>query len=218
MFNNLDYVILIVLFLSGLLALIRGFVRELFSLMAWVGAYYLGAKFYHPALPLAHSYIKNDRVAEWGAMAIVFVVSLILLSIVGHVLCGFVKGRALTIIDRSLGVLYGLARGFLVVSLVYLGARMILWPDIDDKGLHLVDKDRNEPPALLVEAKTRPLLAYGADMLENFVPKEMLDKGLQNVEAQKRELQKEIRDQRSESLEEDSTGPIDVDKLFNPEK
>jgi uncharacterized membrane protein required for colicin V production len=131
-FNNLDYIVIGTVLLSGLLALMRGFMRELFSLIAWVGAYFAADKLYPLAVPLTRHYIKNDKAVEWAAMAGVFVITLIVLMIVGHFVCALIKGRALTTVDRSLGFLYGLARGVLVVSLVYLGVVMILWPDIDN--------------------------------------------------------------------------------------
>lgn len=223
-FNNFDYIVLSIIVVSGLLALLRGFVRELFSLVAWVGAYFIGTKFYGPAVPLVQDYIKSDRVAEWAAIAIVFTVVLILLSIAGYFVSGFIKGKALTIIDRSLGFLYGLLRGALIVSLVYLGAVMILWPDMDEavsKTRTEENEKRNEPPDFLLKARTRPLLSYGARTLMLLVPKEMIDKELKNVEAQKLELQEAVRQRAldaAEAAEEEIKGPIDIDKLFNTEK
>jgi membrane protein required for colicin V production len=220
-FNNLDYIVIGVVFLSAFLAMMRGFVRELFSLVAWVGAYFIGTKFYEPVIPWVHHFIKNDRVAEVAAMAFVFVVTLIVLSILGHLICGFIRGRALTAIDRSLGFLYGLLRGALVVSLIYLGAVMILWPDIDAPASEQQkDNDRNRPPDFLLEAKTRPALAFGAKELMVFVPKDMIDKELKDVEAQKKEAEKAARQKALDSLsppdvqDEEKKGPIDIDKLF----
>jgi len=225
-FNNLDYIVLTVILLSALLALLRGFVRELFSLVAWVGAYFASLKLYTLAIPLSKHYIKNTQVAEWGAMAIVFVISLIILSVIGYFVCRLIKGKTLTAIDRVLGFFYGLARGVLVVSLVYLGAVMILWPDIDASSVEkAMDTDRNEPPEFLLKAKTRPLLAWGGKALMTFVPQEMLDEGIKSVESQKDELKRVIReetDNARESLDlstddDDVKGPIDIDKIFNEE-
>ncbi|MDR3424176.1 MAG: CvpA family protein [Alphaproteobacteria bacterium] len=188
-FNDLDYIVTGIVLLSGLLALMRGFVRELFSLIAWAGACFVAAKFYAPAIPWAHHYVKNDKVAEWAAMAMVFVATLVVLTIVGHFMCSHVKGRAVTFINRSFGFLYGLARGALVVCLLYLAAVMILWPDIDASSAQQ-DKDRNAPPELLLDAKTRPLLAYGADMLKAYVPSALIDKTLKNADGHKEDVEK----------------------------
>ena len=225
-FNNFDYIVVGIVLLSALLALMRGFVRELFSLIAWVGAYFVAINFFKPAIPWAHRYVKNDQMAEWTAMGIVFVITLIILMILGYFICGLVKGKTLTVIDRSLGFLYGLARGALVISLVYLGAVMIFWPDIDlppsaQKG----DKDRNKPPEFLLESKTRPVLAFGADALKVLLPKEMLnkdaaDKGTNDIKQKGLELEKTIREKvldNTSSSDDEKKGPIDIDKLFNGE-
>ncbi|MFA4994323.1 MAG: CvpA family protein [Bdellovibrionales bacterium] len=209
-FNNFDYIVIGIILLSAFLALMRGFTRELFSLIAWVGAYFIGIHFYEPAVPWVHKYIKNDQVAEWAAMAVVFGIALILLMILGLFVCGFVKGRVLTVIDRSLGFLYGLARGALVLSLVYLGAVMIFWPDIDGPVNGQEDKDKNSAPSFLLEAKTRPLLAFGAKMLEPLLPQQLLNKNSDGSE-KPRPANEES------SSSEDEKGPIDIDKLFNEE-
>ena len=182
--------------LSGLLALIRGLVREIFSLIAWGGAYFAAVKFYPLAMPTAHHYIKTDKAAEWAAMAAVFVVALIILMIVGSLACSLVRGKALTAIDRSLGFLYGLARGVVVVCVIYMAAVIVLWPDIDTakpstdtapktEAEQKQDKDHTTPPDMLLEAKTRPALAYGASVLKEIIPKEMLDKTIKDAEQQR---------------------------------
>ncbi len=223
-FNNLDYIVIGVVLLSGLLALMRGFLRELFSLVAWAGAYFAATNFFAPAVPLAHHYLKNEKAAEWGAMAIVFFVVLIVLMIIGHFVCALIKGTALTAVDRTLGFLYGLARGALVVSLIYLSAVMVFWPDIDTtEQTQPDDKDRNPPPELLVQAKTRPLMAYGAQALKILVPKEMIDKNLEDIEKKKEEIEKAAREKALDSLPDSSSSDgekgtsVDVKKLFNLE-
>ncbi len=217
-FNNLDYIVVGIVLVSGVLAMMRGFVRELFSLIAWAGAYFIAIYFYEPAIPFAQRYVKNDQVAEWAAMGIVFAVTLIALMIVGHFVCGFVKGKVLTIIDRSLGFLYGLARGALVICLVYLGATMIFWPDIDAPApAQHDDEDRDAPPEFLMTARTRPIMAFGADALKPLLPDELIDKEAAKEKADERklELEKTIREETSGY--DDGKGPIDIDKLFNGE-
>jgi membrane protein required for colicin V production len=123
--------------------------------------------------------------------------------------------------DRLLGFFYGLARGALVVCLIYLGGVMIFWPDIDSPSL-LKDHDRNAPPELLMQARTRPLMAYGANELKVFVPKEMVDKEMKDLEAQKEQMEKAAQEQSSSGAapsipapNEDKKSPVDVGKLFN---
>lgn len=199
--NNLDYTVIGVVLSSGVLALMRGFVRELFSLFAWIGAYFASVHFYQVATPWVQHYIKNEKMAEWGAMAAVFVAVLILLAVVGNIVALFIKGPALTTIDRSLGFLYGLLRGAVVVCLIYLGAVLVLWPDIDKPAAEqAMDKNRNMPPEILVEAKTRHLISMGAKRLAFLIPEDLVGKTLQEYSEQKKNAHKEIERQTQEFL------------------
>jgi len=206
-FNTFDSLVVGIVLLSAFLALMRGFVRELFSLIAWVGAYFVGINFYKPVMPWVQHYIKSEQVAEWAAMAVVFTIVLIVLLLIGLFICGFIKGRVLTTIDRSLGFLYGLARGALVISLVYLGAALIFWPDIDKEAQGQEGKE--QAPTFLLEAKTRPLMAFGAKMLEPLLPEQLLNK--KDRKSGERGAEKES------SSEGEGKGPIDINALFNKE-
>ncbi|MDE2030494.1 MAG: CvpA family protein [Alphaproteobacteria bacterium] len=204
-FNTLDYVVIGIVLLSGFLALMRGFMREIFSLIAWTGAYFAAVKLYPFAVPFVHHYIKSGKVAAWASMAGVFVGAIILLTVAGALVAYLlIRGRALTSIDRSLGFLYGLLRGALVVSLLYLGASIVLWPGIDEPqqqqpaqqqaGQPQTAKqdDHDAPPALLMNAKTRPLLAYGARKLQVLIPKDMIGKTMEEYDARKQAAEKKI--------------------------
>ena len=218
-FNTLDYIVFGVVLLSGLLALIRGFMRELFSLIAWAGAYFATVKFYHLAVPMAHHYIKSDKAAEWAAMAGVFAAALIVLMLVGFAVCSLlIRGRALTAIDRSLGFAYGLARGALVVCVLYMVASIVLWPDIDaqppakaGERTAQQDKDRTMPPELLMQARTRPALAYGSNVLKSLIPKEMLDKTLKNVDERENEAEAKAKEEADKAANQKM-----LDKLSTP--
>lgn len=197
-FNTLDFIIIGSVALSGLLALMRGFVREMFSLVAWGGAYEIAMHFYPLAKPLVGHYLKNEKAVEWAAIALVFMAGLALLIVLGNVIIYYaIRGKTITLIDQSLGFVYGLIRGIVLVALIYMVLVMILWPDIDkpasetktesvqntgDKPAEgeakAADKNPNTPPELLVKAKTRPLMASIGRTLEEFVPKEMIDKHL----------------------------------------
>ncbi len=220
--NSLDFIVIGVVLASGLLALMRGLMHEVFSLVAWIGAYFAARYFYAPAVPFVQQYLKTDKTAEWGAMALVFVVVLIVLIIVGNVICSMVKGPALTWIDRVLGLLYGFLRGALIVCLVYMSVRMVIWPDIDlPAGEEEEAGDQHSSaPDLLVNARTRPFMAKGADMLLVLVPEEMLAKTTPNVEEQKEEAAKRLEHSPLPSAgdilkDTEKNDPIDIDKLFN---
>jgi membrane protein required for colicin V production len=207
--NTLDYAVLGVILASGLFALMRGFVREMFSLGAWIGAYFCAVKYYPLAEPTVAHYVKNEKAVGIISAVAVFCVALIVLAIIGNLIAGLlIRGRGLTAVDRSLGFLFGIVRGVLVVSIAYLASVAMLWPDIN-KPPDEQAKDRNIPPALLMEAKTRPAMDYGAGRLKEFVPQKEIEKLTPNYFEEKTSVQHTIQEQTLENL---STPSIAVTK------
>lgn len=197
--NTLDYIVIFTVLLSGLLALMRGLVREVLALLTWVGAYFVSAKYYYLAEPLVRSHLGdkgNGGVASGIAGVLVFVIAFIVLSLLSFLVASLIRGKALTAIDRSLGFVFGLLRGALVVSIVYLAAISIMYQDLDKPeakpnaalldrpttgsapiSAEIEKKDKKtDAPDFLVNARTRPALAYGATVLKSFLPKDQIEK------------------------------------------
>ncbi len=221
--TTLDYVVLGTILLSGLLALLGGFVREMLSLGAWLGSTFAAAKLYPLAVPWVRRYIHNVSTATDIAVVVVFCISLALLSLIGNLTARLIKGQALTAIDRSLGFVFGLLRGGLIVCLLYLGVTLFLWPDIDKPPQPVAAQQQAEAetretrgreararekqaaeeapaPAWLMQAKTRPFLAYGAAMLKGFIPEGSVEKKMLEYFQQKKEAEKQIRTQERDIL------------------
>ncbi|MDD3030425.1 MAG: CvpA family protein [Alphaproteobacteria bacterium] len=205
--NSLDAIVIGVVLFSAFLAFMRGFVREFFSLIAWIGAYFIGTTFYEPVVPWMQNYIKSERLAEWAAVAFVFLIALILLSVLGYVVCGFVRGQMATKINRWLGFVYGLVRGALVVCLIYLGAVLIFWPNIDSPPLF--ESEDEAPPEVLMKASTRPLMAYGAKMLVKLIPEEIVDDPWASLDEGHDSLKRALRDNDFEEMKNNYLGDSD---------
>lgn len=121
--NWIDLVIITLIFISGLISLFRGFVREAFSLATWIAGIWLGIR--HAGDVAAHlPEAVSDATLRLGTgFALVFVGVLIVGGIVGALANHVVRGTGLTGTDRSLGVIFGLLRGVLLVAvLVFLGS------------------------------------------------------------------------------------------------
>ncbi len=213
-FTTIDYIVIGTILFSGLLALMRGLLREVFSLLAWAGAYFAATKFYIVLVPFLHPYIHKETAVEWASMAAMFCLAMLLLTLLGFAICSLIKGRALTSIDRSLGFLFGLLRGGLIVCLVYLVSTLLLWPDIDQPRLHeqpethlAADQQQAktqeptghwEPPEGLLHARTRPLLASGAHLIEGIIPQKLLDETLKKTKVQ---LDETLKKKKQDSLD-----------------
>src|ERR1700738_3278026 len=115
----LDLVLLAVMLISGLLAMVRGFMREILSIAAWgaaaVGTFYAFSTLWQTA----KSYCNNDTVAAVVVVAGVFVGTLIVVSIVTVRISDMILDSRIGALDRTLGFLLGLARGLVIVVVAY---------------------------------------------------------------------------------------------------
>ncbi len=140
---------------SAMLAMVRGFSREVLSIASWVAAA-VAAFYFHPLLvPFLQSYIDNAQLALFAAAAIVFFIALIIVTIITMKIADFVIDSRVGALDRTLGFVYGAARGILVVAVAFL---FFSW---------LVGSNQ---PGWVAEAKSRPLLEGIGTWLESVLP------------------------------------------------
>jgi membrane protein required for colicin V production len=151
----LDLVVLGVVVISALLAAVRGFTREVLAIVAWVTAA-AAAWFLHPAvLPLAKQYINSNTVALVAAIGGIFIVTLIIVSIITVKISDLILDSRIGALDRTLGFVFGAARGFLicVIGWVFLGWLL-----------------QGKNPEWAVQARTRPALENTGNNLITMLP------------------------------------------------
>ncbi|NQW08583.1 MAG: CvpA family protein [Alphaproteobacteria bacterium] len=156
--NISDLAIAVILLLSALLAFLRGFMAEVLSIVAWIGALAVATYGYVHLQPYARELITfNETVADLAAGVGLFVVSLVIFSILARVLSGSVSMAGLGALDKSLGFLFGLARGAVLVCIAYL---LVVYavPNEADR------------PSWLRDARALPLVSEGADFLYELIP------------------------------------------------
>jgi membrane protein required for colicin V production len=154
--NALDLAILGVIAISAVFAFARGFVREVLSIVAWIGAGLTTLYAFNHVYRLVIRFVTTPLLADLIAGAGLFVTSLLVLTILTGYLARFVQSSALSPIDRTLGLIFGLARGAVLVSLAYL---MV--------DISLPQSDR---PGWIKQAKSEPFLAQGAELLRSALP------------------------------------------------
>jgi membrane protein required for colicin V production len=130
--NLVDVVVLAILALSALAGLSRGLVREVLGLAAWVGAGFVAFRYSPDLLPAAHGYIADTSFAQAATYIVTFVAALTVFSIAASVLGRLARPPGLGGLDRSLGLVFGLARGALIVVAAYIVGGWLLpaesWP------------------------------------------------------------------------------------------
>lgn len=124
MFIIVDIVITVVIFLSTLISWIRGFTREILSLLAWIGAFWVGFSFSHPVADIFTNYIKAPSLRIAVAFTLLFIVTFILISILNFCIGLLINRVGLSSLDKFFGVFVGAARGILLVALMLLLAKL----------------------------------------------------------------------------------------------
>jgi membrane protein required for colicin V production len=151
-----DLAVFGILAVSGLLAFVRGLVREVLGIGAWVGAIAAGIA----GLPLMRGYVRNWMdTPEWVdpvSFLVVFIVTLIVLMLVARAIGSVVRGSALGGVDRTLGLLFGLARGAVVIMIAYILAGMVFPID--------------RWPKVVLDARTLPIAYEGARWAREQLP------------------------------------------------
>jgi len=116
----LDLILLLVMFVSGLLAMIRGFMREILSIAAWGIAALTTLYSYSRVLPTVKQYFSSDTVATAATVVGIFLLTLLIVSILTVRISDLILDSRVGALDRTLGFLFGLGRGLLIVVVAYL--------------------------------------------------------------------------------------------------
>jgi membrane protein required for colicin V production len=157
--NFIDLVIIAILLISGGLAFMRGFVHEVLAVAAWVGAA-LATLYGLPALRgIARAHISSTFIADLATGAAIFLVSLLVFALVTKAISKRVRESALNSVDSSLGFIFGLLRGAVIVCLAYMLADWVI--------------GRDPQPEWLAQAKAKPLMERGARMIRSIAPDEL---------------------------------------------
>ena len=133
--NGVDWIIIVVLSLSILLSLWRGFVREALSLAGWVAAFVIANLFVDEMALLLAGWIINIPGRYVASYAILFVGTLIVAGVVVKLTAQVVKATGLTMLDRVLGTVFGFTRGIILILVAAFVLRQLVPPG-DLQWLH----------------------------------------------------------------------------------
>lgn len=190
----LDIVVLVVLLVSAALAFFRGFVHEVLAIAAWIGAGLTALYGFPLARPFARDAIPMPWAADATAAVGLFLIALVILSILTKALSSQVQGSRLNSLDRSLGFLFGLARGVFVMALAFMVLSWI-YPTVEGR------------PQWISGARTLPLVEAGTEALRSLIPDD-----LKTEEAKARGLTRQTQEQAHQAMEAKAL----YDKLSRP--
>ena len=123
-----DLLIIAIIIISALISLVRGFVKESLSLASWILAGFIELRYFPPLADMLEPYIESPTIRTGSSFAILFVSSLIIGAIINYMASQAVTKTGLTGTDKTFGVVFGAARGLLIVTMLVLLAGLTPMP------------------------------------------------------------------------------------------
>lgn len=152
--STFDIIVILTIMVSAVLSLMRGFVKEILSLTGWLGAVLI-TFFGFPYVVKAMVGIELDSVVlNVIAIIILFIISMIVLALINNAILSAVRETTRGPIDSSLGFLFGLIRGYIIVSLLHFTVILVT---------------QDDGPKWLKDGETYNLTRVGANVIRDAV-------------------------------------------------
>ena len=164
----IDYATIILLLISGGLATLRGMTRELLGLVGWPISIF-AAKFSQPYLePMLTDLIKVEGISAALAWGVPFVIVVVLWFAFASLVSPGLSKAGLGGLDRWLGFLFGLIRGFVIVVILYIGAV-------------IVAEGEDRLPDMVADSAVTPMLRDSAHLMSGLLPSEIRERIITNL-------------------------------------
>lgn len=127
--NWADFLIIGIVGVSAFLSILRGFVREAFALCGWIAGVWLALTFGPAGASLLHGHVSVPSLRYAIAGLVLFFFALVVATLVARLFGAAVEKTGLTGTDRTLGMVFGLARGGVIVTVLVLFAHLTPLPE-----------------------------------------------------------------------------------------
>ena len=154
-FNIIDIIVFGIILTSCIVATLRGFVKELFSIISWILSLMIAFNLFEKFKFKLLNHISQEIIVDFLAFGFPFLGTLILSSIISSWLSPKFDVNGVLIFDKICGFVFGAFRGFLLIILFYLGF------------LYLIGKDKKMPNAL-IEAYSFRYINLSAELFVKF--------------------------------------------------
>ena len=154
--SYLDLGLIVIILVSALLSMVRGFTREILAIGSWAAAAAAAYFFYPLVVPYVAPYIHKEPIPQVIAAAVVFFATLVVVSVLTVRISDAILDSKVGALDRSLGFLFGAARGFLLGVVAFA---IFNWLVAD-----------KQQPEWVKDAKTRPFLQQTAQWIVQWLP------------------------------------------------
>ncbi|MBR1605759.1 MAG: CvpA family protein [Alphaproteobacteria bacterium] len=195
--NNLDVIILIIVAISGLIALSRGLIKEVLSIIGWVLSGFAVVWLLPYMTPITAQYVSSGLIAGILSAIFILILFMIIWIIISESLIGKIRGSKLSSIDRVLGLFFGIMRAFLIIILINILVSWCMPPE--------------KQPEVMQKSKYFQIAGDFAKPIENLIPQETLDA----IKKKTDEYIGSKEEKEQEEKTEDKQKKLEADELFN---
>ena len=157
--TGFDGIVLAIALFSAVLAMVRGFSREVLSVVSWFGSAYAAYKLYPYGLPYAKNFIADEKFAIIASAAAIFLIALIVISFITMRIADMIIDSRIGALDRTLGFIFGAARGILIIVVAVQFFNEWVPPE--------------KHPAWISGSKSKPFLDDLGEKLKNALPEDV---------------------------------------------
>ncbi len=196
--NNLDIVILIVVGISGLIALSRGLIKEVLSIVGWVLSGFAVIWLLPVFTPITNEYIESGLIAGVVSAIFILILFMVIWIFMTESIIGRIRVSKLNSIDRLLGLFFGVMRAFLLIVLIYI---LVSWAMPTEKQ-----------PEVMQKSKYFQLAGDFAKPIEGLIPQETLDKIKEKTDSY---ISKKEKSKDKEQAKKEEKKKLEAEELFN---
>ncbi|MEM6811089.1 MAG: CvpA family protein [Pseudomonadota bacterium] len=181
----IDLIVAAVAIVSAIISFLRGFIRETLTIAGMVGGLFMAYAFGDNLSPVFRDWFGVDPeaetpaklfdivpmtiVADACAYGFIFILFVIVISVISYFLGTAIKAMGLGPVDRTFGVIFGIARAVLVLGLLYLPFHLLMEPE-----------DKTE---FFKDSKTFPLIEKTSEFMAEFLPSsDEVEETIENVD------------------------------------
>ena len=155
--NMLDIILFLGIFISLIIGYIRGFVKEALSIINWLLSAWLAFKYYSDLKTITLSFIETNIIADAISFGILFLFSIIILTILSNLFSKNIKNSLLAPLDRIMGMIFGIIRAILLIIVLFIASNQTLWVN-------------NTLPKWIYNAYSFPIILSATNYLKNILP------------------------------------------------
>lgn len=172
--NGFDYIALAIIALSALIGLTRGFIQTIMSFVAWIGSIFVALYLFPYVQPIIAESISSEIVANSLTFIGIYLASLVFFILLGFQLLLIAEALRFGPVDRSLGLAFGIVRGVVLVTVIFIGITFFL----SLFGMHDSNEEVNKQktPDWLADAQTYNMLQVSASTAMGMVPDDVFDR------------------------------------------